>query len=301
MLVATYNIQWGKGRDGRVDLDRIVRAIADADIIGLQEVERDWRRMDHADEVARLTELLPDRYGLFGPSVDLDHSERRPDGTIVNRRRQYGLLILSRWPILSTRSFPLPKYPVHGHVNDTGILLESVIDHPRHRFRFYNTHLNYLSQRQRLLQVREVIKIIADAPLQGGPFVDPGAPAEQFGSDWLMVEKHELSPMPQTAVLLGDFNMAPDSPEYEALTGPVGPDYGRLAEYGLFADALRLAGMADDQGITFPGKDAEEAKRIDHILVTGDLAGLVRRGWIDNDADGSDHQPVWAEIAIEEI
>jgi exonuclease III len=82
------------------------------------------------------------------------------------------------------------------------------------------------------------------------------------------------------------------------LTGPIGPDYGRMAEYGLFADALRLAGMADDEGITYPANDHEGAKRIDHILVTADLAGDVKRGWIDNEADGSDHQPVWAEIAI---
>lgn len=299
MLVATYNIQWGKGRDERIDLDRIARTIGDADIVGFQEVERDWRAMAHADQVARLSELLPDRYCLFGPSVDLDASRRRPDGAIANRRRQYGVLILSRWPILSTRSFPLPKYPVHGQVNDSSILLETVIGHPSRPFRFYNTHLNYLSRRQRHIQVRELMKIVTDAPAQGGPFVGPGVAAERFGADWLMVKKDELTPMPATAILLGDFNMTPDSPEYELLTGPIGPDNGRMAEYGLFADALRLAGMADGDGITYPAKEDEEAKRIDHILVTADLADDVRRGWIDNAADGSDHQPVWAEIAID--
>jgi endonuclease/exonuclease/phosphatase family metal-dependent hydrolase len=155
-----------------------------------------------------------------------------------------------------------------------------------------------MSQRQRHIQVQEVMRIITDAPLQGGPFVGPGVPADQFGADWLMVEKDELTPMPSSAILLGDFNMTPSSPEYELLTGPIGPDYGRMAEYGLFADALRLAGMADDEGITYPANDYEDAKRIDHILVTADLAGDVKRGWIDNGADGSDHQPVWAEIAI---
>ena len=49
MLVSTYNIQWGKGRDGVVDLGRIARAVADADIIGLQEVERNWREMEPPD------------------------------------------------------------------------------------------------------------------------------------------------------------------------------------------------------------------------------------------------------------
>lgn len=300
MLVATYNIQWGKGRDERVDLGRIARTVREADVIALQEVERHWRKMDQADQVARLAELLPDRYCLFGPSVDMDSSERRPDGAIANRRRQYGILVLSRWPLLSTRSFPLPKYPVHGHVNDTSILLETVIGHPDRPFRFYNTHLNYLSERQRLMQIQELIRIVADAPAQGGPIVGPDVPADRFGADWLALEKHEMTPMPREAVLVGDFNMTPDSPEYARLTGPVGPDYGRIAEHGLFADALALCGMADGDGVTYPANDYEKAKRIDHILVTADLAPSVRRGWIDDAADGSDHQPVWAEIALDE-
>ncbi len=44
MLFVTYNIQFGCGRDGRIDLDRIGAAIAKADLVALQEVERDWRR-----------------------------------------------------------------------------------------------------------------------------------------------------------------------------------------------------------------------------------------------------------------
>ena len=102
--------------------------------------------------------------------------------------------------------------------------------------------------------------------------------------------------MPEPAILLGDFNMMPDSPEYDILTGPVGPDYGRLAEFGLFADALTLAGTVETDGITYPANDIEQAKRIDHILVSSDIAGRVRRAWIDAEADASDHQPVYAEI-----
>lgn len=297
MLIATYNIQWGKGRDGRVDLARIADTIGMADVVGLQEVERNWRPMEHADQVARLSELLPDRYVYFGPSVDVDASERRGDGTIVNRRRQYGLLVLSRWPILSVRSFPLPKYPVHGWLNDSSILLETVIGHPAAPFRLYNTHLNYLSERQRLLQVRQIVDIVADAPRQGGPVEGPGVPAVEYGADWMMLQKHEAPPMPVPAILLGDFNMKPDSSEYAVLTGPAGPDYGRLPEYGLFADALTRAGIAESAGITYPANDVEHAKRIDHIFLTSDIAGRVARGWIDEAADASDHQPVYAEIA----
>ena len=55
--------------------------------------------------MARLAELLPDHYYAYAPSVDIS------DPTLKDRsaRRQYGVLTLSRWPILSARVFPLPK------------------------------------------------------------------------------------------------------------------------------------------------------------------------------------------------
>ena len=296
MLVATYNIQWGKGRDGRVDLDRIAKTIEAADLIGLQEVERNWREMEHADEVARLSELLPDRHIAFASAVDVDGSTRRKDGTIVQGRRQYGMMVLSRWPISSIRTYPLRKYPVHGSINDTGVLLETVIAHPSKPIRFYNTHLNYLSQRQRLLQAKEILAFINDAPRQGGVVVGPGVPDDHFGADWMMLESRDVPPMPQPALLVGDFNMRPDSEEYAMLTGPIGPDYGRIVEHGMFADALTLAGLPENAGTTFPAKDGEAACRIDHIFVSSDIAGTVKRSWIDEKADGSDHQPVFAEL-----
>ena len=40
MKITSYNIQYGKGKDGRFDLARIADAVRDADIIGLQEVTR---------------------------------------------------------------------------------------------------------------------------------------------------------------------------------------------------------------------------------------------------------------------
>ena len=295
MLVSTYNIQWGTGRDGVVDLTRIAQTVAEADVIGLQEVERNWREMEHADQVQRLVELFPDRHVFFAPSVDIDGSSGE-GGRVKGRRRQYGLLVISRWPVLTARTYPLPSYPVHGHLNDSSVLLETVIGHPTAPFRFYVTHLNYVSERQRLLQSRLILDIVADAPVQGGPITGPGVPASEYGADWIAVQKEDVPSMPRPAILLGDFNMMPNSPEYAVLAGPVGPDYGRLAEQGLFADALTLTGVNENAGITYPANGIEQAKRIDHIFVTLELAGLVRRAWIDEAADASDHQPVFAEL-----
>jgi endonuclease/exonuclease/phosphatase family metal-dependent hydrolase len=298
MRIVTYNIQWGKGRDQRVDLDRIARTVEAADLIALQEVERNWRDGPLTDQVARFQEMFSDRYLAFGMAVDIDGSRRDATGRVENRRRQYGNLVVSRWPILATRTLPLPKYPVLGHVNDSAMLLETIIDHPGRALRFYTTHLNYLSQRQRLLQTREVLRFIADAPSQGGPIVGPGAPDSDFEADWMALARKDIPAMPNPAVLVGDFNMCPDAPEYALITGPADPEYGRLVETTLFADALALSGMPDDEGITFPTDDGKKL-RIDHIFVSGDLVPTVKRAWIDNDADGSDHQPVWAELDLD--
>jgi len=42
MKIVTYDIQLGLGKDGRNDLARIAREVDGADIIALQEVERNW-------------------------------------------------------------------------------------------------------------------------------------------------------------------------------------------------------------------------------------------------------------------
>ena len=296
MLIATYNIQWGMGQDGIVDLARIVRTVGEADIICLQEVERNWRKMPEADQVARFSELLPHHHYAFAAAVDLDDSRVEADGRLRNGRRQYGNLTLSRWPIISVRSFPLTKRPVHGQVNDASVLLETVIQCENQAIRVYNTHLNYLSHRQRLMQAKEVLTVIQDAPAQGGVVVGPSVGDDQFGADWMVLHRHEIPTMPYPALLMGDFNMRTNSPEYDVLVGAADPFYGRLHEADLLADALTVAGLPEDQGITHPEADKTGLKRIDHIFLTCDLIDGVKRAWIDEEADASDHQPVWLEL-----
>jgi endonuclease/exonuclease/phosphatase family metal-dependent hydrolase len=288
MRVATYNIQWGKGRDGVVDLGRVARTVDAADVIALQEVERHWRDMPHADQVARLAELFPDHHPAFCAAVDFFNP------AVPALRRQYGLMVLSRWPILSVRSFPLPRATVLGQVSDPSILMECVIGHPVRPFRVYVTHLNWVSARARLRQSEAILRIVADAFAEGPPITGPGAPDGDFGADWLMLSRDELPPMPAPALLLGDFNMMPDEAGYAALCGPVSPWHGRLAEDGLFTDVLTRVGLPETEGITFPSDGSAPGLRIDHILCTPALALRVREGWIDAEADASDHQPVWA-------
>lgn len=294
MLVVTYNIQWGKGQDEVVDLARIARTVAAADVICLQEVERHWRDMEHADQVQRLSDLLPDHHFAFAPSVDIHDSRTQGRGD----RRQYGLLTLSRGPILSVRTYPLPKYPVHGSMNDQSCLQESIVDCGGFGLRVYNTHLNYLTGRQRQLQIAEVMRIVADAPRQGGPVAGPGVPVSDYFQDWMAVGPDDLADMPVPAVLMGDFNMRTNSRDYDMIVGPADPFYGRLPDVSLLSDALTVAGLPENEGSTHPEADPAGYSRIDHIFVSGDVVPRVKRAWIDAEADGSDHQPVFAELDL---
>ena len=70
MKLITWNIQWGRGADGRVDLDRIVahaRRLADFDVLCVQEVGGGYPELaghDGSDQFAALR-----RSGLPGFSA----------------------------------------------------------------------------------------------------------------------------------------------------------------------------------------------------------------------------------------
>lgn len=94
--VVTYNIKHGRGNDDGVDLDRTARVLRalQPDIVGLQEVDNRATRSGGVDEADRLGELLGMEHA-FGAFMDFQGGE-------------YGLAILSRYPIRSARSIRLP-------------------------------------------------------------------------------------------------------------------------------------------------------------------------------------------------
>jgi len=272
MLIVTYNIQWGLGRDGRIDLGRIAEIVGAADIIALQEVERHWRPQDWPDQVARLCALLPEHHHVFGPSIDLAGS------SAAAPRRQFGNMILSRWPIAATRTFPLQSLPVHGEFNDQASVLEAVIAAPQGALRIYNTHLTHLAEGGRLGQTQRLLEIVEVAGRHGTSISAQGRSGLGPEDDWLVLPEG-VPPSPASAVLAGDFNFGPGDPEWNILAVP-------------FAEALNGIRNAGTVAITFP-----EAKlHLDHIFLSTDLMPALGRAWIDQDAPGSDHQPVWVQL-----
>ncbi len=106
MKFVTYNIHFGIGRDGRLDLGRAATAVDGADVVGLNEVECFWPRSGMVHQPEELARLLPAYHWVYGPTLDVDASQVGDDGRVVNRRRQHGNMLLSTFPILSSRSSP---------------------------------------------------------------------------------------------------------------------------------------------------------------------------------------------------
>jgi endonuclease/exonuclease/phosphatase family metal-dependent hydrolase len=293
MLFITYNIQYSRGRDLAYDIERVVDTIKDADVIGLQEVENFWDRSGNISQSDRIAELMPQHYVAWGPTVDVlkvsDAQGRLPS---QSRRRQFGNMILSRYPILSCRNHLYAKFNPYGpHAIQRGAI-EALIAFPGGPVRVYSTHLDHLASRYRLEQIQHLVEIsnraVVDGPVISGHEMDA-----------LWREEPAIPDMPREAILLGDFNFAPTSPEYEWLAGPVHQRRGRLSDSNGFVDAYVAAGHADDTGATiYSDFDAKVGKRIDYCFVSTWLKGKVRSAAVDETAIASDHQPVRFEIDL---
>ncbi len=287
MKFATYNIQYSKGKDGRFELDRIADAVRDADVICLQEVVRNVDGLPDRDQPARLAELLPRHHWVYGPCVDLDASTVGEDGTVQNRRRQFGNMVLSRWPILSSRLLLLPRVRTYEATAGQRGALEAIIDAPSGPLRVYSVHLDHLNSRVRRREIQDLLPRLFAVPLEGASLTGPG----WFGDPEIVA--------PSEFVLLGDFNLPPDSDEYTEIVGEPDYYYGPMIAADRLVDAWTCAGHDVAEGITWYDETTDFATglRLDYCFVTAGLASLVNAAWIDGDAVGSDHQPTWFELA----
>ena len=292
MKIVSYNIHYAIGKDDRYDLERIAAAVAGADIIALQEVERYYDTPQSPSQPEDIAALLPEHYWVYDASFDIDCSERQANGHIVNRRRQHGQMLLSRWPIIAKRYFALPRVYIDDEFNMQMGVLEGIIDTPLGALRIYNVHFGSVSSEERQRQADRVLELVREAPSQGGAWTGPNA--EFSERDWCVGNPEP--PMPATAIVLGDFNLEPDSSEYQILCGAT-DDSGTalLTDIG----ALRNPGHKIMSWHSHPSKlGPQECALLDYCLVTEALMARVNACWIDEAAAGSDHQPLWAEFDV---
>ena len=285
MRLVTYNIQYTKGQDGRFDLARIAEAVQAGNIVGLQEVDRYWQRTGSEDQAVALAERFPGYTWVYGAGYD---APARPalgangSAEARGRRRQHGNMILSRWPILSSRVLPLPKAKPQEFCQQR-VILEAVIAAPGAPLRVYCTHLCHISAATRLPQVEQLLTYFRTLPQEGATW------SGEHPSDPSWTDGDAPPPFPDDVVLMGDLNFTPTSEEYaELCDGAVDLE-----------DSWRLLGRdpALPSEYSCRSMDDGTTQRIDHIFVSPGLADRITNGWIDQEAIGSDHHPVWLELS----
>lgn len=286
MKFVSYNVQYGIGLDDRFDLPRIVSSIHGADIIALQEVTRNFERNGNVDMVADLQTLLANHYSVFWPACDLDAGSAIEKGRVVNRRFQFGNMIFSRWPILSTRLISLPRTRTLDKLNLQRGATEAVIATPKGPIRVYSVHLDHVHRDERFAQIRFLKDRAQLYGFEGGAI----SGAHEFG----LAEP----PAPEDYVLMGDFNMVPESPEYCEMVGSIDPLYGRQIRATNPVDAV--AGLGKRHAASFSWinpKDHADRLFLDYCFLSHGLVERLTDAWVDETAFGSDHMPVWFELS----
>lgn len=306
MKLVTYNIRFGLGLDQQIDLGRIAGAVQDADIIALQEVERFWKHSGMVDQPEILASHMEKFYWSYCPAFDIDASTRNNEEIVFNRRRQFGPMVLSRWPIRMSRIIVFPKLGTLNILNmDTGAI-ECVIYTPSGPLKVYSLHLSPVSSRDRLMQIDRLLEFHRNAQVSGGAWTggevdmntDPVEAQPMAGLNWNNGETPPV--MPEETVVMGDFNSIPDSDEYDRMVGAQDLFNGRVGHLDGFVDSWTCAReRADDRTSWWPDPPEQEPGHglcLDHCFISPCLAQQVERAWVDRAAEGSDHRPYWVEL-----
>lgn len=278
LAILSWNIQFGLGVDGRVDLPRIAatcRALGDADVLCLQEVSIGFGELAPAaagDQVAELARLFPDHEPVFVPAVD------RPG---AGGRRRFGNLILSRAKVLDVVAHALPRPADPAVINMQRHALEATVAAGDGALRIVTTHLEFHSHAQRLAQTARLAALESEwmarartpSPAGKGPY---GA----------------LPPVAGT-VLCGDFNFPTGEDSYAVLAGPGGG----------FVDAWPALHGAAPHAPTCGVYDRHQwpqgAHARDFFFVSSALAPRLAGLTVDTRTDASDHQPLLLTVAVD--
>lgn len=277
MNLITWNIQWGRGCDGMVDLRRIVdhaRALADFDVLCLQEVADNFPALkgnNDADQFAALAALLPGYTAIEGVAIDLPGAQ--------GRRRRFGNMILSRLPVRQVLRHLLPSPPDPTVKNMRRMALEAVLETPSGLMRVVTTHLEYYSAPQRAAQVEALRGLHADACADARGFVEIDSSEGTFRS----------LPRPASAICTADFNYQPD----DALHARMQQGHADGSPALVDAWSARWPGVPHPPTLgLYDRRQWPSAMTTDFIYVTEDLAPRIADVRVDGATQASDHQPV---------
>ena len=192
MRVATFNIFSGRSlEDGLVVADRLREAVRrlDADVLGLQEVDRNQPRSGSLDLAAIAADAMGATNWRFVATIEgtpgeqwQAAGEQVPEGS-----PSYGVMLLSRWPVTDWSVVRLPALRGRVPFRSTGSRWPTfVVDEPR-------------------------VAVLAAVETPSGPLV-VGTTHLSFVPMWNTVQLRRLSrALPATGhlVLTGDLNLRP--------------------------------------------------------------------------------------------
>ena len=161
MRLATFNVLHGRSlTDGQVRLERLAAAVRtlDADVLALQEVDRDQPRSHGADLTAVAAEAMQAVDYRFVPAlIGTPGGRWKPaDGHEHPGEAAYGISLLSRLPVESWRVIHLPPAPVRVPLPVLGprgpqlvpdeprVAVAATVSTPEGRLVVVTTHLTYV-------------------------------------------------------------------------------------------------------------------------------------------------------------
>jgi endonuclease/exonuclease/phosphatase family metal-dependent hydrolase len=196
--LATFNLLHGRSlSDGKVHADRVAAAVADldADVLGLQEVDRGQPRSGLLDLTAIAADALhaPDHRfaaAVAGTPGETWHPWR---GDHDNDRPLYGIALVSRLPVLRWQVIPLPAAPIRSPVyipkagvlllkDEPRVLLAAVVETPHGPMTVATTHLSFVPG-WNIRQLRAAVRALRALPAPRvllGDLNLPGALARGF-------------------------------------------------------------------------------------------------------------------------
>lgn len=280
MRVLTWNIRWGCGCDGRVDLGRIAAVVRaqDPDVVCLQEVAAGHPGLPGSsgeDQVALLAQGLPRYSAHFAAGSDLAGED--------GGRRLFGNMILARLPVAQVLRHSLPWTAEAGVPSMPRVAIEAVVAAGSGPLRVTTTHLEYYAPVQRAAQVRRLRELHEEAHSHAA-----AAPPPEDDVD----PPFRHARRARSALLCGDFNCEPGSAELQDLVLPFDGAPALTDAWTIAHGARAHAPTVGLHGCPWP----DRAYCCDFFFVTEDLTPRVRRVEVDGETAASDHQPLLLEL-----
>lgn len=149
--IISYNIRWRGGEDLRqlIELFKTDKEIGRADIIGLQEVDRNKKRTGNVNTVRQMAEELGMYYAWAAPPPPPEGKDKKP------QEEETGVAILSVYPLSEVERLVLPN---EGPGGRRRVALGASVRIGETKVRVYSVHAdNRISNRQRSEQLQAAL------------------------------------------------------------------------------------------------------------------------------------------------